>query len=346
MPDSTTLKQNQAAARDLNRMLLHSVRTDWSFPTLPPATNTDPDAQVPGTPVSYRERFFGFSDDSDSSTCGDEDEDDSESEEDEENVKFETPDDVATFVQRGLEKRKRRRARAEEEEMNWNGGLCFFLRRRNAWTASVPKDSVQEETKPAEAETVKDKETVKEEEEVEVKPVEETDTKLDPSTAASDDAKPATSPLSSSSEPGIPTPTSTISSPETETQIIDPFSPPPNPKVFTQILFPIAAPLIPSNHRIRESLLSRPDQELYDKLVLDGRTPLVPINLKHMIRVMVSGWKNDGNWPPRSAATASSSIVLPDTATVGKMGRRGFRSSVESVKRALRLSGHAAPAGD
>jgi hypothetical protein len=325
MPDSSTLKQNQAAARDLNRMLLHSVRTDWSFPVLPPATNTEPDAKVPGTPVSYRERFFSLSDDSDSSVSNNgegeddsEDEEEEEGEEEEENVKFESPDDVANFVQRGLEKRKRRRARAEEEEMSWNGGLCFFVRRRNAWTAAVPKDSIQQE-------------------EAEAKP--------ESPTTASEETKPI-SPLSTSSDQGIVTPASTPPSPNSETEVTDPFSSPITPSTLTQVLFPIASPLIPSTHRIRVSLLSRPDQELYDKLVLDGRTPLVPINLKHMIRVMVSGWKSDGNWPPRSAATASSSIVLPDTATVGKMGRRGFRSGVESVKRALRLSGHAPPAGD
>jgi len=329
MPDSAaTLKQNQTAARDLNRMLLRTVRTDWSFPDLPPATNSDPDAKVPGMPISYRERWFGLSDDSDSeSGNGDvEEEDDEENEHDSdvdhEHVKFETPDSVADYVQRSLDKRKRKRVRAEEAEMSWNRGLCFFVRRRNAWTAAISKESMQQQQQDEEEQKVaKDKE-------------QEAD-KLS-----------ETSPTSTSSDPGIHTPTSTLPSPGLQAEPTDPFSPPTSPTALTQVLFPIASPLIPMNHRIRESLLSRPDQELYDRLILDSRSPLVPINLKDIIRVMVCGWKSDGNWPPRSAATASSSIVLPDTATVGRMGRRGFRSGVESVKRVLRLSSHAAPTGD
>jgi hypothetical protein len=40
---------------------------------------------------------------------------------------------------------------------------------------------------------------------------------------------------------------------------------------------------------------------IYDKVVVNGMQPSCPINLADTVRACVSGWKRDGEWPPRPA---------------------------------------------
>jgi len=120
-------------------------------------------------------------------------------------------------------------------------------------------------------------------------------------------------------------------------------------------LLPIAPPLIPETHPVRSNIMARSATDLYSRIVKDMRTPAVPINLAHMMNVIVQGWKDEGNWPPRGSAatTTVNSIVLRDTGSMRGDGARGLlsghkhlRQGVESVRRVLRLSGTAAPPGD
>ncbi|KAJ5773035.1 hypothetical protein N7457_007931 [Penicillium paradoxum] len=81
-------------------------------------------------------------------------------------------------------------------------------------------------------------------------------------------------------------------------------------------------------------------------VVVQGMTPTVPVNLAHLTKAMVQGWKADGQWPPKPAVT---SIVLADDASVPKkpepseeappQGRRK-NSITNAVKKVFQFGAH------
>jgi hypothetical protein len=358
-----SVRGDQAAVREINRMLLESVGSDWSYPR--PATAAL-DSSFDTESVGYRERYYGTTDDE-----ADEGEEDSELETEDDELKHELDgkdknDREMAAYDRRLQARKRRRRRALEEEMTYNRGLCFFLRRRNAWTSAVSRDSVKAMA--------------------EVK-----DTFL-PSVGSNSDTPESSSksnPTDSAELASLPTdadspiaPSSSIS-PDNESE----FSPPPNPDTLTNVLIPLAPPIVPASHPVRASILTRSDSELYEKIVRDNRTPAVPINLSQMMRVIVQGWKDEGNWPPRGTNMSSAGQMplgpnglshdMRNAEAVTTTGRRRvnkavavrsevggsngarteaqrgvlanhkhLRQGVDSVRRVLRLSGSGPPPGD
>lgn len=82
-------------------------------------------------------------------------------------------------------------------------------------------------------------------------------------------------------------------------------------------LIPVAPPFISSTNPIRATIGPPIYPSIYTKVVVQGMTPTVPVNLAHLTKAMVQGWKADGQWPPKPAV---SSIVLQDDATIPKTG--------------------------
>lgn len=82
-------------------------------------------------------------------------------------------------------------------------------------------------------------------------------------------------------------------------------------------LIPVAPPFISSANPIRATIGPPIYQSIYTKVVVQGMTPTVPVNLADLTKAMVQGWKADGQWPPKPAV---SSIVLQDDATIPKRG--------------------------
>ncbi|KAJ5928394.1 hypothetical protein N7466_007350 [Penicillium verhagenii] len=78
-------------------------------------------------------------------------------------------------------------------------------------------------------------------------------------------------------------------------------------------LIPVAPPFLSPENPIRATINSSIYPSIYTKVVVQGMTPTVPVNLADLTKAMVQGWKADGQWPPKPAVT---SIVLEDTATV------------------------------
>ncbi|KAL4893168.1 hypothetical protein BDV59DRAFT_178576 [Aspergillus ambiguus] len=81
-------------------------------------------------------------------------------------------------------------------------------------------------------------------------------------------------------------------------------------------LIPVVSSLIPSTNPIRASINPAMYPSIYSKVVIQGLTPTVPINLADVTKAMVQGWKSDGQWPPKPATT---NIVLADDATVPRV---------------------------
>jgi hypothetical protein len=259
-------------------------------------------------------------------------------------AKFETPDSVGPYTERRFEVLNRRKMRRLESEMEWNSGLCMFVRRRNAWTRAVSPEEAKRKTDAQDKFTL----STPEQEGAAINgqsltlPAQEATPNVETADAlnrtAESPAESAQKGKSRAREEGTP------------------FDPPSDPSVLTNVLIPISPPILPSDHLVRANILARTDQELYDKLVKDSRTPAVPINLAHMMRIIVQGWKSEGNWPPRSSVTEDSLAnrhkLQASLASAGHSAQRdgvsrvsGYFSNhprvkqgVESFKRVLRLS--------
>ncbi|OQD72469.1 hypothetical protein PENDEC_c021G01093 [Penicillium decumbens] len=80
-------------------------------------------------------------------------------------------------------------------------------------------------------------------------------------------------------------------------------------------LIPVAPPFISSENPIRATIGPAIYPSIYTKVVVQGMTPTIPVNLADLTKAMVQGWKTDGQWPPKPAVT---SIVLQDDASVPK----------------------------
>ncbi|CEL00629.1 hypothetical protein ASPCAL00227 [Aspergillus calidoustus] len=109
-----------------------------------------------------------------------------------------------------------------------------------------------------------------------------------PQPPSASSAIPATSPPSTSSAT-----TSSIPSAPTD--------------AFDDPLIPVVPSLISTSNPIRASITPSMYPSIYSKVVLQGLTPTVPINLADMTKAMVQGWKADGQWPPKP-----QNIVLPN----------------------------------
>ncbi|KAJ5845350.1 hypothetical protein N7534_009019 [Penicillium rubens] len=111
-------------------------------------------------------------------------------------------------------------------------------------------------------------------------------------------------------------------------------------------LCPVAPPFISNDNPVRASINPAIYPSIYTKVVVQGMTPTVPVNLAHLTKAMVQGWKADGQWPPKPAVT---SIVLADDASVPKkntdrseeapQGRRK-NSITNAVKKVFHFGSH------
>lgn len=111
-------------------------------------------------------------------------------------------------------------------------------------------------------------------------------------------------------------------------------------------LLPVAPPFISNENPVRATINPAIYPSIYTKVVVQGMTPTVPVNLAHLTKAMVQGWKADGQWPPKPAMT---SIVLADDATVPKkpepseeapaQGRRK-NSITNAVKKVFQFGSH------
>ncbi|KAK0513869.1 hypothetical protein JMJ35_003591 [Cladonia borealis] len=64
-------------------------------------------------------------------------------------------------------------------------------------------------------------------------------------------------------------------------------------------LIPLIPPLLPPTHPIRSTITPQTYPAIYSKIILQGLSPTVPINLRDIVSALVQGWKKDGEWPPK-----------------------------------------------
>lgn len=74
------------------------------------------------------------------------------------------------------------------------------------------------------------------------------------------------------------------------------------------VRLPIPPKLLP-NHPVRARITVSTYAEIYSKIILQARTPTIPINLQDIINALIHGWKAEGNWPPQAAAPEPSVVA-------------------------------------
>ncbi|TKA72485.1 hypothetical protein B0A55_06695 [Friedmanniomyces simplex] len=327
--------------REARRLLKERIREDWDYPPLPayqraarrpqPARKySDEEARVAGfrfhassdrggrtgngldtETVEWRER--GYSSESESDTESAKTSSSPQSRRSE--YRFDGPDDVGTQIQDKRTARRRKRQKDLDDEVSWNDGLEHWMHQRDTWAGAriSHRNDPHHNTRASyeqEAET-------------------------SAGSAASAESTPRTSTSSTAAE---------VSSAATTPDVA-----PANSRHLTtheatyapqlDMLIPVCAPILP-NHPIRRRISPSTYTEIYSKIILQGRTPSVPINLANLISALIEGWKADGEWPPRSAPLEPS-IGRRKVKVGGSAGggESGLKSGVKAVARVLRLTG-------
>ena len=72
-------------------------------------------------------------------------------------------------------------------------------------------------------------------------------------------------------------------------------------------LVPVPAPIIPPTNPIRANITSAAYTNIYNKVIVEGIAPKIPINLADMTKAITEGWKANGEWPP----TVKNPEVVP-----------------------------------
>ncbi|KAI5371080.1 hypothetical protein Slin14017_G019590 [Septoria linicola] len=355
--------EQQAELREARRLLKDKIKNDWEYPTLPawkssgrkePATATqDVEDRIAGfrfhssssavertngvvgealglgfEPSEWRERDYSDASDGEGG--------DSEamvtparkSAKSKESVyKFDAPDSVGAQLNDRRQARKRKRHQAMHEEMEWNDGLAHWARRRDLWCCA-------RETREVRLLEGSAADHIQPDEEEEAAAARQTD-----SASASVGSSPRTSTSSveahQASTPGsTPSVTPDVTGAATTTSSSSKsHTPTTTPMLPLDILVPIAPPLLP-NHPVRRRITTNMYPEIYNKIILQSRTPSIPINLLTLINALVQGWKDDGEWPPKPGPLEKSIGRKKGSGHEGSL-----RQGVKAVGRVLRLTG-------
>jgi len=98
------------------------------------------------------------------------------------------------------------------------------------------------------------------------------------------------------------------------------------------VSIPVAPRLLP-DHPIRAKIGSSSYGEIYSKIVVQGRTPSIPVNLQDMTNALVHGWKEEGNWPPQVALSEPSVGRKKEGEAVGQAKHPHFTKGVKVIGR-------------
>ncbi|KAL9081463.1 MAG: hypothetical protein Q9157_000021 [Trypethelium eluteriae] len=321
---SPATKAGQAAIREARKMLLERVRDDWEYEPWPlhcrlePCQYEDPNRHsYKSSPLEWTERLFNTSSPSES----DAEDDENHRNGTDNDFKFESPDTVGAALANRRASRKRKRQAALEEEKSWNEGLAIFEARRDAWTGA--RSGIHDSAIASNLILSSPSSTGS------------------PESPGSPSQIPSSSPSNvlSNHEPSADGKNRLIFNPADPCTFHLPVRPQYSKNVYWQpTLVPLVEPILPPDHPIRATINPSSYPQIYTQVVINSRSPSVPINLVDMIKACVQGWIEDGEWPPKGG------VLEPSIAKRRKQGGDGLghgnlRKGMEGVKRILRISG-------
>ncbi|RMJ11758.1 hypothetical protein CDV36_008599 [Fusarium kuroshium] len=208
--------------------------------------------------------------------------------------RFDSPNTVGSAVQATVLAKRAKRRRAVRKEMEWNEGLACFEARRNAWTGAR---TVRIRSKPVSPPAVSPRSPRRfffrrsmsgsppSSSTASTQPPQTSDGSDGSSLARSDDLR------------------------KQQSKDTTPSTTPSSRNYPVEVLLPLAPPLLPPNNALRASITPSVYLSLYDKVIIHSLQPSCPINLSDMLRACVSGWKRDGEWPPRPTMAPPAPIV-------------------------------------
>jgi hypothetical protein len=207
--------------------------------------------------------------------------------------RFENPESVQSTIHKMAQAKKARRRRALRDELAWNEGLACFEARRNAWTGArtVRVRSKPVTTPPASPRSPRRFFFRRSMSGSPPNPATAILSQHGDNCGAISDSSSVSKDAEKSFNKHRSTESSASASDSTRAQ---------NHPVET--LLPIGQPLLPPTNPLRASISPAVYLSLYDKVILHNLQPACPINLSDMLRSCVTGWKRDGEWPPRGSA--------------------------------------------
>lgn len=126
---------------------------------------------------------------------------------------------------------------------------------------------------------------------------------------------------------------------------------PTSPASATEVV-PVPAPIISASNPLRANITTAAYTNIYNKVIVQGITPKIPINLADMTKAITEGWKANGEWPPAVKVAEVVPIARrkkgtgkaePGQSVASGQERAGRRSltirGVGRVKRVLGLKG-------
>lgn len=219
--------------------------------------------------------------------------------------KFDSPDSIGQAVTASKVARKARRRREIRKETAWNEGLACFEARRNAWTGAKVAQVRPKPSSPLSSASPRrgffwrtHSRTLSSNGQTPISPT--SPSPVSPSQSQHDVAP--FSPVEGDSE--NTTPHDTLSPKTSRTDSHKASEP-----MLVETLLPVPPPLLPPANPMRASITPALYNSIYEKVVVNSLQPSCPINLSDMIRACVSGWKRDGEWPPRPAVPEPAAVV-------------------------------------
>lgn len=376
--DATAKENRDAAVREAKQHVRDVVRSDWSFdppfslfasplspvpsvsstiaPTISSSAPSSPEVQT--EIVEWRPREYASSGSELDPQGGSTIPSRGRGTQDRDPYRFENPDAIKANV---TERRRKRRAELEDE-MRWNPGLRLFMDRRDAWTGARKRRALQAPpgTKPGDRAKIHDVLSGSSVSQRHVPALSKSITNgshppsggdaVRTETGISDQTKEETSHSSTSS---VQPPSELLEelsiSPRSETDLLTE-----DVDDSDDSIVPVMEPFLQSNP-IRSSITPALYTSIYSKVIVQGLTPAVPINLADVTKAMVAGWKADGQWPPKPSIPVPGSDVpvrkkahqahANSEMANGKLGRKGSISGhgsgvTNAVKKVLGLSNH------
>lgn len=220
--------------------------------------------------------------------------------------KFDTPDSIGQAVTASKVARKARRRREIRKETAWNDGLACFEARRNAWTGAKVAQIRPKPTSPLSPASPRrglfwrtHSRTLSNTGQTPISPT--SPSPISPSQSQADAAP--FSPTEVDSETTTPNDNLSPKTSRSDSHHKGPEA------LLVETLLPVPPPLLPPANPMRASISPALYNSIYEKVVVNSLQPSCPINLSDMVRACVSGWKRDGEWPPRPAVPEPAAVV-------------------------------------
>lgn len=340
-PKAMSGDSRDTAIRDAKRFVRDVVRNDWEFDphTSADAARPTSSSSTESTGTLYQNRQVTEWRCREFDSSGSELEPQSSDDDDSDSPSGGRPAETAA-------QRRRKRRRQMDEEMTWNEGLRMWMAQRDAWSGARTRRQIRAKEQKRKLEEYRSSSQ-------DPSTVDSVDSGIDTSagkpppsdqkshsetTEGSGLANTTERSLSISEKERLEEEQSTAPDDEkrkesTETGLTEPDahmskdpsrlttfpaiddSDPEDTDEGDEPLIPVAPPFISADNPIRATIGPAIYPSIYAKVVVQGMTPTVPVNLADLTNAMVHGWKADGQWPPKPAVT---SIVLQDDASVPK----------------------------